>query len=91
MMQEINERVAKVETRVDILEDRATRHGNEIDGLRLQNKAQDSKLDSIDKKVTESCEVTRSIKGGIDTIKWLFGLGIAAYTLYEIATKMGWL
>jgi len=88
---EVVERLVAAETRLDNHEKRLDVHGKELDNLRLQNKAQDSKLDSIDKKVTESCEVTRSIKSGIDTIKWLCGGAISAYTLYEIALKMGWM
>ncbi len=88
---ETGERIKAVEVRLDNHEKRLDSHGRELDDLRLQNKAQDSKLDAIDRKVTESCEVTRKISGGVDTIKWLFGLGIAFYTLYEIALKMGWL
>lgn len=89
-MQELTERVVKVETRLDIQDKRLDAHGNELEELRKQNIVQDSKLDGIDKKLTESCEVTHSIKGGVNTIKWLVGVAFGAYTLYEIATKLGW-
>lgn len=88
---EVVERLVAAETRLDNHEKRLDAHGNELEELRKQNVMQDAKLDGIDKKLTESCDVTRKISGGVDTIKWLFGLGIAAYTLYEIATKMGWM
>lgn len=70
-MQELTERVVKVETRLDIQDKRLDAHGNELEELRKQNVMQDAKLDGIDKKLTESCEITRSIRGGVDTVKWL--------------------
>lgn len=68
---EVVERVVAVETRLDIHDKRLKAHGDELEELRKQNIVQDSKLDGIDKKLTESCEITRSIRGGVDTVKWL--------------------
>lgn len=68
---DVVERVVAVETRLDIHDKRLEAHGNELEELRKQNVMQDAKLDGIDKKLTESCEITRSIRGGVDTVKWL--------------------
>lgn len=70
-MQELGERIAKVETRQDIADIRLKAHGDQIDELMKQNVKQDDKLNSIDRKLSESCTITRSIKGGMDTIKWM--------------------
>lgn len=70
-MQELGERIAKVEARQDMVEVRLKSHGEQIDELMLQNVKQDDKLNSIDRKLSESCTITRSIKGGMDTIKWM--------------------
>lgn len=68
---EVVERVVAVETRLDIHDKRLKAHGDELEELRKQNIMQDAKLDGIDKKLTESCEITRSIRGGVDTVKWI--------------------
>lgn len=70
-MNELGERIAKVETRQDIADIRLKAHGDQIDELMKQNVKQDDKLNSIDRKLSESCTITRSIKGGMDTIKWM--------------------
>lgn len=68
---EVVERVVAVETRLDIHDQRLKAHGDELEELRKQNIVQDTKLDGIDKKLTESCEITRSIRGGVYTVKWM--------------------
>ena len=71
MMQEISERVVKIETRLDNHDARLNRHGQQIDDLKLQNSKQDSKLDQLCRESKENTAMTRSIKGGVDTVKWL--------------------
>lgn len=68
---EVVERLVAAETRLDNHDRRLDSHGDRIGNLEQHNVRQDAKLDSIEKKLTESCEVTRSIKGGVDTVKWL--------------------
>lgn len=68
---EVVERLVAAETRLDNHDRRLDSHGDRIGNLEQHNVRQDTKLDSIEKKLTESCEVTRSIKGGVDTVKWL--------------------
>jgi len=89
-MQELTERVVKVETRLDIQDKRLDAHGNELEELRKQNIVQDSKLDGIDKKLTESCEVTRSIRGGVDTVKWLLAAVSTVGGIWLMVKQMGW-
>lgn len=76
-MQEINERVAKAEQRLDDHEHRISVHGHEIDSLREQNIKQDATLDALSRDVKENTEIGRSIKGGVNTLKWLVG-GVSA-------------
>lgn len=68
---EVVERLVAAETRLDNHDKQLEAHGNELEELRKQNVMQDAKLDGIDKKLTESCEITRSIRGGVDTVRWL--------------------
>ena len=70
-MQELGERIAKAETRLDIHDERLKAHDEILDVLKLQNKAQDAKLDQICRETQENSSVTHSIKGGVDTVKWL--------------------
>ena len=95
---ELNERMAAVETRLNDQGFRLDKHDDQLDNLRTNDARLEAKLDGVchevqetKREVTENTEMTRSIKDGVKTIKWLFGLGIGLYTLYEIAIKLGWL
>ena len=95
---ELNERMVAVETRLDSQDSRLNKHDGQLENLRMNDVRLEAKLDGVchevqetKREVTENTEMTRSIKDGVKTIKWLFGLGIGLYTLYEIATKLGWL
>ena len=97
-MQEISERVAKAEQRLDNHDARLDRHGQQIDSLKLNDVRLESKIDRICKEVVETktdvaenTELTRSIKDGIKTIKWIGSAAIGAYAVYEVLVKMGWL
>ena len=70
---EINERVAKAEQRLDDHEHRISTHGQEIDALRGENIKQNSTLESLSRDVKENNEISHSIKGAVDTVKWLVG------------------
>ena len=70
-MQATNERIAVMENRLDIHDERLKAHDEILDVLKLQNKAQDAKLDQICRETQENSSVTHSIKGGVDTVKWL--------------------
>ena len=74
---EINERVAKAEQRLDYHEHRISTHGKEIEALREQNIKQDSTLESLSRDVKVNNEISHSIKGGVNTLKWLVG-GVSA-------------
>lgn len=74
---EINERVARAEQRLDTHDIRLKAHGDEIDALREQNIKQDSTLESLSRDVRENNEISHSIKGGVNTLKWLVG-GVSA-------------
>lgn len=87
---EINERVAKVETRVESLEERATIHGRELDEMRIKNAKQDSKLDELCRESKENTAMTRSIKGGVDTVKWLLAGVSTLGGLWLMVKQMGW-
>ena len=83
------ERVVAGETRLDIQDKRLEAHGNELEELRKQNVMQDAKLDGIDKKLTESCEITRSIRGGVDTVKWLLAGVSTVGGLWLLVKQLG--
>ena len=87
---QISERVVAVETRLDIHDKRLKAHGDELEELRKQNIMQDAKLDGIDKKLTESCEITRSIRGGVDTVKWLLAAVSTVGGIWLMVKQMGW-
>lgn len=87
---EVVERVVAVETRLDIHDQRLKAHGDELEELRKQNVMQDAKLDGIDKKLTESCEITRSIRGGVDTVKWLLAAVSTVGGIWLMVKQMGW-
>lgn len=74
---EIDERVARAEQRLDTHDIRLKAHGDEIDALREQNIKQDYTLESLSRDVRENNEISHSIKGAVDTVKWLVG-GIGA-------------
>ena len=86
---ETGERIKAVEVRLDNHEKRLDAHGKELEDLRTQNTKQDSKLDQLCRESKENTAMTKKINGGVDTIKWLFGVALGGYTLYEILTKMG--
>lgn len=70
---EINERVARAEQRLDTHDIRLKAHGDEIDALRGENIKQNSTLESLSRDVKENNEISHSIKGAVDTVKWLVG------------------
>lgn len=87
---EVIERLVAAETRMDNHEKRLDAHGKELEELRNQNVMQDAKLDGIDKKLTESCEITRSIRGGVDTVKWLLAAVSTVGGIWLMVKQMGW-
>ncbi len=90
-MQELGERVAKVETRMDIADARLKAHGDELDALREQNIKQDDKLNQICRETKDNTELSRSIKGGIKTIQWMFYGATAVLGLYLTIKQLGWM
>ena len=90
-MQELGERIAKVETRQDITETRLKAHGEQIDELMKQNVKQDDKLDKICRETKDNTELSRSIKGGIKTIQWMFYGATAVLGLYLTLKQLGWM
>ena len=91
MMQELGERIAKVETRQDIAETRLKAHGEQIDELMKQNVHQDDKLNQICRETKDNTELSRSIKGGIKTIQWMFYGATAVLGLYLTLKQLGWM
>lgn len=86
---EINERVAKAEQRLDDHEHRISVHGHEIDSLREQNIKQDSTLESLSRDVKVNNEISHSIKGGVDTVKWLLAGASAIGGLWLTVKQLG--
>lgn len=89
-MQDLNERIASAETRLDSHDKRLDAHGRQIDELLMKDIRQDAKLDSLCKDVKENTAITRSIKGGIDTIKWLIAGMTTLGGLWLMLKQMGW-
>lgn len=90
-MQELGERIAKVETRQDIAETRLKAHGEQIDELMKQNVHQDDKLNQICRETKDNTELSRSIKGGIKTLQWLFYGATGVLGLYLTLKQLGWM
>ena len=89
MMQELGERIAKVETRQDITDVRLKSHGDQIDELMRQNVKQDDKLNTLCRESKENTAMTRSIKGGVDTIKWLIAGASTVGGLWLLIKQLG--
>ena len=85
-----NERIAVMENRLDIHDERLKAHDEVLDALKLQNKAQDSKLDQICRETQENSSVTHSIKGGVDTVKWLLAGVSTIGGLWLMVKQLGW-
>lgn len=97
-MQELGERIAKVETRLDSQDERLDRHDDKIEGLRMNDARLEAKLDNVcieiqetKKEVGENTELTRSIKDGIKTIRLLFYCATAVLGLYLTIKQLGWM
>ena len=89
-MQETNERIKATEVRLDSHDQRLKAHDEILDALKLQNKAQDAKLDQICRETQENSSVTHSIKGGVDTVKWLLAGVSTIGGLWLTVKQLGW-
>ena len=85
-----NERIAVMENRLDIHDERLKAHDEILDVLKLQNKAQDAKLDQICRETQENSSVTHSIKGGVDTLKWILAGVSTIGGLWLTVKQLGW-
>ena len=90
MEKSANERIAVMENRLDIHDQRLKAHDEILDALKLQNKAQDAKLDQICRETQENSSVTHSIKGGVDTVKWLLAGVSTIGGLWLTVKQLGW-
>lgn len=90
MEKSANERIAVMENRLDIHDERLKAHDEVLDALKLQNKAQDAKLDQICRETQENSSVTHSIKGGVDTVKWLLAGVSTIGGLWLTVKQLGW-
>lgn len=98
---EINERVAKVETRVESLEERATIHGRELDEMRIRNAEQDAQLKKLCVNQERAYELAEKssrkldkMSAQADTAAWMLKAVVygvpALFTLYLTFKQMGW-
>lgn len=90
MPQEIGERVAVTEDRIKQHDNILAKHGDQIDALMHDNVRQDSKLNSLCHDMKENTEISRSIKGAVDTVKWLVAGVSTLGGLWLMVKQLGW-
>ena len=90
-MQETNERIKATEVRLDIHDQRLKAHGEQIDELMKKNVKQDDKLNQICRETKDNTELSRSIKGGIKTIQYMFYAATTVLGLYLTLKQLGWM
>lgn len=100
-MQELGERVASVETRLDSCDRRLDSHGRELEELRIRNAEQDIQLKKLCVMQEKSYELALKAEKKLDkmdaqgnTVSWMiktivFGIP-ALFTLYLTFKQMGW-
>lgn len=84
--EELPQRVAKLETRVEIHDVRLGKHGEEIEALRNHNVRQDTVLEKLSDNQEKNNEMTSDIRGVVKFIKWLV-TGVSALIGLYISLK----
>ena len=95
---ELNERMAAVETRLNDQGFRLDKHDDQLDNLRTNDARLEAKLDGVchevketKREVAENTELTRTIKDGVKTIKWMFYAAAGALSIWLTIKQLGWL
>ena len=97
-MMELSERIVAVETRLNGQDSRLDKHEDQLDHLRTNDARLEAKLDGVchevketKREVAENTELTRTIKDGVRTIKWMFYAAAGALSLWMTIKQLGWL
>ena len=95
---ELNERIVAVETRLNDQGSRLDKHDDQLDHLRTNDARLEAKLDGVchevketKREVSENTELTRTIKDGVKTIKWMFYAAAGALSIWMTIKQLGWL
>ena len=100
-MQELGERVASVETRLDSCDRRLDSHGRELEEIRIRNAEQDVQLKKLCVMQEKSYELALKAEKKLDkldtqgdTAAWMLKAVVygvpALFTLYLTCKQMGW-